>query len=151
MHLDEITKYKQEIMKQICKNEAILQYIRPKNAPDMAGRDMLYKYVFPYSYVPETTQEASTFLCFDVDIPNVQNRTFKDCRIMVWMFCHNSLMRCEKGTRLDLLADEIDRMLNGSRAFGLGTLELDEALRFHPVADYWGRELAYNAVDFNRR
>lgn len=56
----------------------------------------------------------------------------------------------EGGVLLDKLSVEINKMLNGSRFYGLGQLKLSSVQRFEPITDYLGRVLVYSTVDFNR-
>lgn len=151
MYLDELSSYKIEIMKTICLNENIISLLRPSNKPGMTGKDMMYKYIFPYVFINDTITEVSTFICFDLSVPRVQNRTFKDVTMDFWIFTHDSLMRCESGLRLDTLASLVDRLLNGNRNFGLGEVSLKTVKRCHVAKDYYGIILTYRTVDFNRK
>ena len=81
----------------------------------------------------------------------MQDKTFYTPALYIWVFTHKSKLRLEEGgVRTDQLAVEIDKELNGSRYFGLGTLELASVGRFAPITDYQGRVLTYSARDFNR-
>ena len=50
----------------------------------------------------------------------------------------------------DILASKINAMLNGSRFYGLGELELYSVKRFAPVTDYQGKVMTFHAKEFNR-
>ena len=52
--------------------------------------------------------------------------------------------------RIDKIAVKLDEMLNGSRFYGLGTLDLSSVERFVPITDYLGRVLTYSAAEWNR-
>ena len=52
--------------------------------------------------------------------------------------------------RTDVLADEVDKIMNGNKDLGLGTTELRTVGRVNPAKDYFGRTLIYRSVDFNR-
>jgi len=149
MYLDELSKYKIEIMKKLCSNNKIQSLIMLYKTQNQ-GREMMYKNIFPYAFIPDTVTNASTFICFDLEVERVQNRTFKDINILFWIFTHQTLMRTSEGIRTDILADEIDKIINGNRNLGLGTVELKKVLRVNPAKDYHGRSLLYRSVDFNR-
>ena len=149
MYLDELSKYKIEIMKRLCLNAKIQSLILLPES-QKGGKEMMYKNIFPYSFVPDTVVNSSTFICFDLEIQRVENRTFKDINILFWIFTHQSLMRTNEGIRTDLIASEVDKILNGNRDLGLGTVELKKVLRVNPAKDYHGRNLVYRSVDFNR-
>lgn len=92
-----------------------------------------------------------TFICFDVDIAEVIDKTFYVPVVYVWVFTHKSKLHLEEGgVRSDKLAVEINKELSGSRYFGLGELDLSQVGRFSPITDYQGRVLTYYAKDFNR-
>ena len=92
-------------------------------------------------------------MCFDVDIMERRqtNKTYYYPVIYIWILAHKSKMKTKKkGVLVDAIACEIDKMLNGSRYYGQGELELGPVSRFIPTIDYLGRELVYNTRDFNR-
>lgn len=115
---------------------------------------LAYSQVFPFEYVPETNQEAKTYICFDVDIAksysNSKSRTFYNPTIFVWVFTHKSLLRLDQGgVRTDKLCAEICKEINGSFKYGLGELELESVRRFAPMTDYQGKYLVFEAREFS--
>lgn len=149
MYLEELSKYKIEIMKSLCLDEKIQRLILLLPSQNN-GKEMMYKNIFPYSFIPDTVTKASTFICFDLEVKRVQNRTFKDIDVMFWIFTHQTLMRTNDGIRIDLLANEVDNIFNGNKNFGLGTMELKLVTLMSPAKDYHGKTLVYRSVDFNR-
>lgn len=151
MQLEEFFDYKNELMKTICCNEDIVRLVTDSKEAPVPNTNLKYNQVFPFEYIPETTTEAKTFICFDVDIAEVVNKTYYLPVLYIWIFTHKSKMRMDEGgIRTDKLAAEIDKELNGSRYFGLGELGLHSVDRFSPIDDYQGRVLTYYATDFNR-
>lgn len=150
MYLSEIPRYRDVVMERICKCDAIIDLIRPEDQPDMKASDMAYKYIFPYDYIADKTTEVGTYLCFDVAAPRIIDRAFSDFRIYFWIISHERAMRTPKGLVTDLLSCEVDKLMNGSREFGLGRVELMGWDRFTPADDFHGRSLTYRTVDFNR-
>lgn len=151
MLLGEFFDYKNELMKRICKNRDILRLVLDEEEPEIPNCDLAYKQVFPYEYIPETVESGQTFICFDVDIADVIDKTYYNPVLYVWVFTYKSKLRLlDGGVRIDRLASAIDKELNGDRNFGLGTLELRAVSRFEPIQGYLGRELIYTATDFNR-
>ena len=144
MMLDEFFNYKNELMKTLCTTESIVNLIG-------GSIDLAYKNIFPFEFIPETVDNGETFICYDVDVINVENRTFLYPALYIWIFTHKSKLRLsEGGIRTDSLAVEVNKILNGSRYFGLGELYLKQVERFSPITDYQGRVLTYIAKDFNR-
>lgn len=151
MKLDEFFDYKNQFMKDLCCNEDIIKLVTDKDNSKVPNHTIAYSQIFPFEFVPETVDNGQTFICFDVDITEVINKTFYVPVLYVWIFTHKSKMRLkEGGVRVDKIASKVDEMLNGSRSFGLGELDLYNVSRFSPITDYQGRVLVYYAKDFNR-
>lgn len=151
MQLDEFFDYKNQLMKQLCSSEDVVRLVTDSKVAPVPNIDLRYTQIFPFEFVPDTTSEGKTFICFDVDIVNVYNKTFYAPALYIWAFTHKSkLQMLEGGVRTDHLAVAINRELNGSRLFGLGELDLRSVERFSPIDDYQGRVLTYTATDFNR-
>ena len=150
MQLSEFFDYKNKLMEDLLTNPEIVKLldnsVELKNAKQLA-----YTHVFPYEYIPDTVEEAKTFICFDVDVQESINKTFLLPTIYVWVFSHKSKLRLlEGGVRTDKLASEIAKAINGSRFYGLGELNLYSVRRFAPVTDYQGKVMTFHAKDFNR-
>jgi len=151
MELEEFFDYKNRLMKELCCNKEIVTLITDKENSKVPNHTLAYSQVYPYEFVPETVDNGQTFVCFDVDIAEVVNKTFYVPVLYVWVFTHKSKMRLSTGgVRTDILASKINAMLNGSRFYGLGELDLRQVGRFSPITDYQGRVLTYYAKDFNR-
>ena len=151
MYLEDIFDYKNELAKTLCCNEEIVRLVTGSKEAPVPNYSLMYSQLFPYQFIPETVDDAQTFICFDVDIVSVDNKTLYTPALYVFAFTHKDLLRLDEGgVRTDKLACEIDKELNGSRFFGLGELDLFSVERFVPIADYQGRILTYYAKDFNR-
>lgn len=152
MYLDEFFDYKNKVMETLCCDPEIVRLVTDSKSAPCPNYVLPYTQIFPYEYIPDTVDDGMTFICFDVDIAEVLDKTYYVPVLYVWEFTHNSKMRLtEGGTRIDKLAVEINKKLNGSRYFGLGELDLHSVGRFSPISDYQGRVLTYYATDFNRR
>lgn len=151
-HLQEITTYKNQLMKAICTNEAILSLLKIHGDESMTGRDMPYNRVFPYGHVPDTNETAKAFICFDLIVPRVWSNVIKEVEIDLFVFAHQNIMRMPEGQgiRIDLIATELDKILNGSHAYGVSTVELTYLGNFIPIPNYYGHEIRYKVPDINR-
>lgn len=152
MLLEELFDYKNKIMKMFCENDEVVKLVAHiDDADDIDGLTLAYSRIYPFEYVPETVKEDDTFICFDVDIPDVESEVIYHPVIYIWMFTHKDTLRLDKGgVRTDMLAAEIDKMLNGNRTLGLGELDLRSVTRFAPIKDFQGRVLVYEGKDTNR-
>lgn len=150
MQLSELFDYKNRMMKDLLTNTEIVRLIDESVSIENA-KDLAYKKVFPYEYIPDTIEEAGTYICFDVDVQKATSKTFLLPTIYVWIISHKSKLRLiEGGVRTDQLASAIAEAINGSRFYGLGELDLYSVRRFAPLADYQGKVMTFQATDFNR-
>lgn len=150
-HLEEFTSYKQTLMQAICTSAPIVELLKlSTDKQGITGREMRYDRIFPYNYVPLTTQNAKTFICFIVTAPNVKEGVVSDLMLTVFVFTHQDIMRTDRGMRTDLLISEIDKLLNGSTKYGLGKVRLKscDVLQV-PVRGYSGLYASYVVKDFN--
>lgn len=151
MELSELVNYKNQVMKELCSDPNIVHLLTGNEDAAIPNHGLPYTQLFPYEYVPQTVDEARSFICFDVDIVSVPNETFLVPVLYVWVFAHASNLRMEQGgVLIDQLAIEVTRLLNGSWNYGLGKLKFDSSRRFTPIRGYLGRVLTYYATDFNR-
>lgn len=151
MQLKDFFDYKNQLMKDLLTHESIVSLI--KQDIDMKDAiNLAYSQVFPYEYVPKTVQDGDTYICFDVDIQNVSSKTFLTPTLYIWVFAHRSKLRLpEGGVRTDKLCSEICEVINGSRYYGLGELNLYSVKRFAPMTDYQGKVMTFYAKEFNRQ
>lgn len=152
MQVQDFFDYKNQLMEDLLTNEAIVNLIEDGTRIEDA-KSFAYRRVFPYEYIPETVQDGKTFICFDVDIQRVQDKTFLYPILYVWVFTHKSLLRLPDGggVRTDKLCNEICKQINGSREYGLGELNLYSIKRFAPMTDFQGKVVTFTAKEFNRQ
>lgn len=117
-------------------------------------KNLPYTQIFPYLYVDDTQTKVLSYICVEVDMPRKPTNTIKNMKIYVWAYCHKSKgnMKYFKkgyiGTKADILADMIERLLRESNKFGIGKLQLDSVEHFFPNSKYYGRQLIYSIPDF---
>ena len=152
MLLDEFYDYKNKLMKDLVTNTEIVKLLSDDCALCETPTDLIYTQIFPYEYVPDVVDEAKTFICFDIDIQKMINKTFLIPTIYVWVFTHKKFLRLTDGNgiRPDKLCSEIAQTLNGSRYYGLGELNLSSVKRFTPLENFQGKVMTFQAQDYNR-
>ena len=159
MYLDEFFDYKNQLIGDLLSEPEIVRLLSDKYEEiplDQAG-SLLYTQIFPYEYLPETVEHGKTFICFDVDISRMSDRREAPSNKMIyspvlyiWLFTHKSLMRLpEGGVRVDKLAHEIAKAIDGSHKYGMGNLELYSVKRFAPAMDYQGKVMTFDATDWH--
>jgi len=151
-NLNELYAYKNTLMELLCSDPAIVALVMDSEEADCPNKAMPYSRIFPYNHIPDVTKEAMTYVCFDVEIKRVPNKTILYPDVYVWAFCHKSLMRLAGGggVRPDKLVCEIHHVLSGSPCLGAGPLELAGLSSVSPIDGHWGKLLHYTTVDFNR-
>lgn len=151
MDLEEFFDYKNRLMKDLCSNAEIVKLVTGNDDADVPNHKLAYTQIYPFEFVPETESDARTFICYDMDILSVPNKTYYLPVMYIWVFTHKSKLRLEQGgLLLDKLSSEITKMLNGNRFYGLGHLMLSSTQRFQPTIDFLGRTLVFQAADFNQ-
>lgn len=151
MQLNDFFDYKNRLMEDLLTSKSVVSLIQQDTEMENA-ESLAYTQVFPYEYIPETVQGGQTFICFDVDVQGVSNKTFLTPVLYVWVFTHRSNLRLpEGGVRTDKLCSEICNVINGSRYYGLGELNLYSVKRFAPMTDYQGKVMTFYAKEFNRQ
>ena len=146
----EIVRYKQQIVSLLINNEDIVNLINQEgiNSPE----DLIYHNIYDFIRIPDVPEEQKTFICVEVDVPEVYsvNFLFKKLVIYVHVITHQGLMITDLGgARTDLLAAEVDEMLNGYRGIGQKPLELISNVAERVGEKHRGRVLTFLASDIN--
>lgn len=150
MQLQDFFDYKNQLMKDLLTSEEIVKLI-DKDIPFERAEELAYKNVFPMEYIPDTTNHGVTYICFDVDIMETYNSTFLAPVIYIWVFTHRTNLRLpEGGVLTDKLCSEICKVINGSRMYGMGELNLSSVKRFAPQTDFQGKCMTFEAIEVNR-
>lgn len=147
----------------VCKDKVIECILSSQKIVDLLGDSefktapapgLLYKKVFPFARIPETADIADPFICCETNITDIKSDTVCDVELIIFVTCHTTAMRSEFGTRVDMIADEIDNEINHKRGFGIGKLTPSER---YPVGyvlpnyNYITRKVVYLLKDFNFR
>lgn len=148
--IQEFYDYKTTLMEDLLTDKTIVDLL-DRNIKLEDASKLAYKYVFPYEYIPDTVEHGDTYICFDVDIQQSVNKTYFLPTLYIWVFTHKSKLRLPQGgVRTDKICSEIARVINGSRKYGLGELNLYSIKRFAPMTDFQGKVMTFHAKDFNR-
>lgn len=155
--LYDIGSCKQEMFSSFINDPDICELLFDKKPYTDDDREKLfYSQIFPYLYVGDEDQQTQdkmlSYLCYEVDVPRISSGTIKDLKLIVWAYCHKGVMKYNKkgyyGTRVDILADMVERKLRDSYDFGIGKPELISVTNFFPNNKYYGRQLIYNVPEF---
>jgi len=120
-----IIKYKRQLATMFINDDRMVELIN--NAEVKTPEDLMYKNIFPFIRIPEAPDEQLSYLCYRVYMPQVysSNMFFQKLVVEVYAISHQGVMVTDEGaTRIDLLAEEIENILNYSTEFGKKPLEL---------------------------
>ena len=156
MAMLDISSYKMELLRDIFNSPVIVDAIESQNENvDINSPDtLLYTHLFPYLKIPDTqtSNECYILLACDSVNPNKANKFFKDMRITFWVFCSSDRMRIKgkNSTRIDYIAQELERLFIGQTKYGFGELELvsNRELIYDPKYQY--RELIFRTIDVSK-
>lgn len=119
-----------------CKNEAVAKLVASDEVIKAMGNDdieendeAMYKYIFPYFYIPYTIEGSHSYICMKVIMTGRQsvNDLFGNYSVIIWIIVNQSLMQMDGvggATRLDHLADIVETIFAGSEAFGTKRLQI---------------------------
>ena len=152
MQLEELYDYKNQFAEDLLTSETIVKLLTDDPDYDMSkAGELMFTQVYPYEYIPEVIEHGRTYVFCEVEARRISSETFYEPTIYVWILTHRSKLRLQQGgIRTDKLASEIAKLMNGSRKYGLGELDLYAVRRFSPLADYNGKMMTFNAKDFNK-
>lgn len=149
MNLEEFFNYKNTLMEDLLTTESITSLIVSDDSVNPFS--LAYTQVFPYEFVPETIEDARTFICYDVDIQKAIDGLHYLPTISIWVFTHKSLMRLPGGgIRVDNICSGISKKLNGSLFYGLGKLDLYSVKRFAPMTDFQGKCMVFHTKEISK-
>lgn len=130
-------------------NEAIVQLIGDTEIeyPD----DLIGTHIFPRLKVDLTKQEVESYICIDIDYPTIcNNELYKTYLLTVLIISHNGCSFYLGSNRVDLMAEEVIKMLNWNDTFGF-RLELKSDREYVLDKNHYARELMFTSVVSNSR
>ena len=152
MNLDEYRRYRATALQKLCASKELVSLIVNQPHGMINGKGLVFRNIFPYPYVPEATTEAKTFVTMTITAPmrRERDRTYNAFSLWIYLFTHYSLVNTPRGLRFDLMAEAVDKLLNGSMDFGLGRMDLVSAEDLELPANFYGVGLQYATQDFKR-
>lgn len=163
MNLQEIGPFKNKVVQRLVHDENILDVLVGDTSKitdlnvAIFGSTSTGKggCVYRYEYVPDTQEDAKTFLCIEVVPTKTPGDSVTKFYVYIFAFCSKRIMSTYKrkgtaGNRIDILVSDIDKILNGSTEFGIGPLVWVTSDIYKPSTGYYGRVLTYEVSSFRR-
>lgn len=152
---------KLRILNHLMMNEDVMKIVEDKQDVVLPNTAMRYTRIVPWKKKMDTQMDAQSIVAFDIVPGHAVNPAVREYTLYVWVMVHDSLMvfddvagrrlqMRDRGTRLDILADKVDYLLNGDEGLGFGELQFHGAPQVE-VSDYYhGRMLTYKILGWNR-
>lgn len=153
-----IREWKDRIMSELSQDDEIIEALGLNS--DESPDDLIWKRLFPHLWIPTVEEIVKTYVLVEINIPERRVR-YGSNDSNIWVhpiisFCvltHQDDMRMniagESGTRMDYLAELIEKKFEGRQDFGVGTLTLKSDIADSVNTTYRYRQLVFEAVDVN--
>lgn len=160
-HLSELSDYKQKLLSTFMNDQKIVSVLKDETTTVLPAIDLRYEQICPWKKIVETSEEARTFLTFNISVPDCPTAAVADFYLYIWVITHESLMPFDKqaaertgvdkrGTRDDVLCQLVAEKLSGDTTYGFGKLSLKKTDFFDAGKGYVGRYLLFHVKDYNR-
>lgn len=147
-----ITEWKDKAISKFLNNEEIIKALDVTDGEIEVG--LTYTRIFPHLYIPDTTEETSSFINVEVNIPDIsESGRWVYPELTVDVIVHQNKMQLDldgvSATRADYLSMLVDDELNGCTDFGVGELLLTSNEAGSVNDKFRFRRLTFVAQDIN--
>ena len=156
-HLDELINYSSQIITDLSNSPIVVGLMLDKS-PDAVTEDEMDAArgkMYDFDYIDETVQSAGAFIMVDVDMVAAPSGTIKSIETYVQIVVSKTYMKLDprkfkgmRGNRRDNLMRQIDLLINGSRDYGIGKLQLVTARTANVPAAFSSKLLTYRIPDY---
>jgi len=158
-HFASITEQKRKLREKLLQNQTIVNLLTntSNNIVDfedvtLGSRSPAAKLVKTHFYVPGTTTVDKNFIAMRSRILYTDSNVIKEVGLVVYVICNDDQIDLIQGSRADLLADEVDKILNnGDDIFGYGGIKIGRAEEVRFIEGYSGWEIPFSTFEINRR
>ena len=159
-HFDSITKQKVALKQKLLQSQAVVNLLM--NTGDNVEEFTNYKtgskspaaaQIKTHFYVPGTQATDKNFISMRSRVIYAETNVVKEVAIVVYVICNEDQIDLMQGSRADMLADEIDQILNNGDAplFGYGGIRIGAAEEVQFVDGYSGWQIPYTTHEVNRK
>lgn len=153
-------RYKTEVIRQICASQPIIGLLGNDPDIDLGSEEasfLMDTTIYDFNYISKTVERADAFIMVDSDMISPTSGTMNAWELYVQIVCHKeyvsldpSIFKRVVGNRLDNLTCEVDQVLNGTRLFGIGQLELSSCTTAVVPDSFSSKMLTYRINEFRR-
>ena len=149
---DSIIRFKNKVMSTLISNDKFVPYMGNEDIGE--NDEAIYQYIFPYYHIPDTIQEAHSFVCMKVSsVPSGRNELQDIFTLQLWIIVNQSLMKVSGvggATRLDYLDSLAREMLDHKDGFGIKELRLVKDDETDMDEKHRARRLVFTTADLNK-
>ena len=156
-HVDALINFSAKIIQKIAASQEVVGLML--NDPDILMTSEaalnIYDDLYDYDYIDDTIDGDKALIMVDVDMLGQSSSTMSDYVIYVQVVCTKkymkltpSLFKGVRGNRCNNIVRQVDLLLNGSREFGVGKLELKAINTANVPKNLTSKLLTYKLVDF---
>lgn len=156
--LDTLINYKADVISKLSNAKSVVALML--NNPDIdmdsdAAYDITSTNIYDFDYVDKTVERSDAYIMVDCDMLGPTSGSVNAYEVYVQVVCSKSFMRLPsstfkgvKGNRCDNLVRQIDFLLNGTRIFGIGKLDLASVTSAVVPDSFTSKMLTYRVVDY---
>lgn len=159
-NLGVISDLKQALLQDILTDEKAVKLIANTPNITLPALDLRYKQVVPWKKVPNTVEEATSYVTFEVRIPQVITKATRIYRLDIYVMTNENTMKIDnaegtrlgipdRGSRIDILADRIDYLVNDSKRYTFDEMKFISSDTFTPYEKFFGRVISYEIRGWN--
>lgn len=159
-HFDVMTQQKQMLKQKLLQNQKVVNLLvnTGNNTVDFenvktGSKSPAAKLIKTHFYIPDTTTVDKNFITMRSRVVYTDSNVVKETGITIYIICNEDQIDLLQGSRADLLAEEIDQVLNNGDKplFGLGGITLSTADEVQFNEGYSGWQIPYVTHEMNRR
>ena len=159
-HFNSITEQKMRLKQKLLQNQSIVNLL--VNTGDNMAEFTDYKtgskspaarLIKTHFYVPGTTTDDKNFITMRSRIVRADNNAVKETAVIVFVICNEDQIDLLQGSRADLIANEIDQILNNGddTLFGYGDIRIGTAEEVQFAENFSGWQIPYVTHEMNRK
>ena len=158
-HFDAIVQQKRLLRRKLLQNQAVVNLLcnTGNNVVEFenvqtGSKSPAAALIKSHFYVPDVQQVDKNFITMRSRVVYADSNVVKETGIIVYVICNEHQIDLLQGSRADLLADEVDRILNngGNPLFGLGGIALSTAIEVQFNEGYSGWQIPYVTHERNQ-
>lgn len=149
-----ITRYKRKLISVFTSSPELIQLINSDYVKDgecVDTDDLIYKQIYPYQYIPTVQTDKMAYVTMKVNGLGIKDKLYTKVEVIIYAISDQDIMYVKhgNGTRIDMMGEIIEELLNGRDDFGFGELELRQNYEDNINNTHRCRVLRFIVEDFN--